>query len=139
MERDGGYPSLAQIGGHALSSIFLDSLTVDIERMERINRTLALMSDAQRAAATLVPVQALVIAPSERIDEIAARHQNSLPRPVRALLRGAGASGASGDVQGAAFASYLLFESAFTRELIALGERDALARGEVIRTFFGWT
>jgi len=34
------HPSLAQIAGHALSTIFLDSLAVDIERMQRINRTL---------------------------------------------------------------------------------------------------
>jgi NTE family protein len=37
------YPSLAQIAGHALSSIFLDSMSVDLERMSRINRTLALI------------------------------------------------------------------------------------------------
>jgi NTE family protein len=36
------YPSLAQIAGHALSSMFLDTLAVDIERLQRINRTLAL-------------------------------------------------------------------------------------------------
>ena len=39
--RSNVYPSLAQIAGHALNSIFLDSLMVDIERLERINRTLA--------------------------------------------------------------------------------------------------
>ena len=37
------YPSLAQIAGHALNSIFLDSLSVDIERLERINRTVKLI------------------------------------------------------------------------------------------------
>jgi len=36
-----GYPSLAQIAGHALSSMFLDALPADIERLRRINRTLA--------------------------------------------------------------------------------------------------
>jgi NTE family protein len=38
-ERPAGraYPSLAQIAGHALSSIFLDSMSVDLERMNRIN------------------------------------------------------------------------------------------------------
>lgn len=138
VDRNSGYPSLAQVGGHALSSIFLDGLTVDIERMERINRTLALMSDEQRAGSRLVPVQALVIAPSERIDEIAARHQKSLPAPVRALLRGVGASSTSSDTRAAAFASYLLFESSFTQELMALGEWDALAKGSSIRSFFGW-
>src|SRR5205085_8974396 len=33
--RSNVYPSLAQVAGHALNSIFLDSLMVDIERMER--------------------------------------------------------------------------------------------------------
>ena len=33
------YPTLAQIAGHALNSIFLDSLEVDLERLQRINRT----------------------------------------------------------------------------------------------------
>ena len=35
------YPSLAQIAGHALNSIFLDSMEVDLERLQRINRTLS--------------------------------------------------------------------------------------------------
>jgi NTE family protein len=34
-------PTLAQVAGHALSSIFLDTLAVDVERAERINQTLA--------------------------------------------------------------------------------------------------
>jgi NTE family protein len=45
------YPSLAQIAGHALSSIFLDSMSVDLERMSRINRTLSLIpADMRREA-----------------------------------------------------------------------------------------
>lgn len=40
------YPSLAQIAGHALSSIFLDSLAADIERLNRINQTLAMLPRA---------------------------------------------------------------------------------------------
>ena len=33
-----GYPGVAQIAGHALSGIFLDALTVNIERLQRVNR-----------------------------------------------------------------------------------------------------
>ena len=41
--RSNVYPSLAQVAGHALNSIFLDGLSVDLERLERINRTLRLI------------------------------------------------------------------------------------------------
>ncbi|MBT9487814.1 MAG: patatin-like phospholipase family protein [Rubrivivax sp.] len=136
--RDGGYPTIAQIGGHAMSSIFLDGLSVDVERLQRINRTLDLLTPEQRLATPLMPVQALVIAPSQRIDDIAARHQQQLPRPVRALLRGVGSSSTAGDMRGAAFASYLLFEAPFTRELMALGEADTRARRGEVLAFFGW-
>ncbi|CUY44247.1 MULTISPECIES: patatin-like phospholipase family protein [Pseudomonadota] len=136
--RDGGYPTLAQVGGHVLSNVFLDSLAVDIERMERVNRTLEMMTLGQRLATSLRSVKALVIAPSERIDDIAARHQKHLPRTVRALLRGVGSSSASSDLSGSALASYLLFEAPFTQEVMALGERDTLAQRQAVCDFFGW-
>jgi NTE family protein len=136
--RNTGYPNLAQIAGHAMSSIFLDALAVDIERMRRINRTLALLPESALADTPLKPIEALVIAPSQRLDDIAARHLGSLPRPVRALLRGAGVGGQGESARGAALASYLLFEAPFTRELMSLGEADTLARRDEVMQFFGW-
>ncbi|MGK6309567.1 patatin-like phospholipase family protein [Variovorax sp. DT-64] len=132
-----GHPTMAQIAGHALSSIFLDSLAVDIERLRRINHTLALIPAEARHASTLRPLELLVISPSERIDAIAARHVHALPGAVRRLFGGLAASPAV-NVKGAAFASYLLFESSFTQELMALGRKDTLRQRQEVLRFFGW-
>jgi NTE family protein len=134
----GGYPSLAQIAGHAMASIFLDALAVDIERMKRINRTLALLPESALADSQLRPLEVLVISPSQRLDDMAARHLGALPAPVRALLRGVGVGGEGPQARGSALASYLLFEAPFTRELMALGEADTEARRDEVLRFFGW-
>lgn len=126
------YPSLAQIAGHAMSSIFLDSLAVDIERLMRINKTLSMLPPELLANTPLKPVDILVIAPSERLDEIASRHTHSLPLPVRTMLGGIGAT----EVRGAALASYLLFESSYTRELIELGKKDTWEKRQEVCSFF---
>lgn len=126
------YPSLAQVAGHAMSGIFLDGLAADIERTTRVNQTLAVLTPEQRLRTPLRPVRTLVISPSQRIDSIAARHVASLPRPIRTLLGGIGAT----EVRGSALASYLLFEASFTRELIALGQADTYAKRDEVLSFF---
>jgi len=127
------YPSLAQIAGHALSSIFLDSLYVDLERAARINRTLSLIPEKirQEQGMSLRSIEVLVISPSERLDHLAASHAKSLPWPVRTLLRGLGAM----NKHGGALTSYLLFEESYTRALIELGRRDTEARRDEVLAF----
>jgi len=126
------YPSIAQIAGHAMSSIFLDSLAVDIERLNRINKTLSLMPDENRGQTVLRSIKTLVISPSERIDAIASRHVQSLPAPIRTMLGRIGAT----DVSGSALASYLLFEASFTNELMILGIKDTMQMKNAVLAFF---
>lgn len=127
------HPSLAQIAGHALSSIFLDGLAVDIERMQRINNTLSAIPPDIRSDSEipLRPIKTLIISPSERLDRIAAEHATALPWPVKTILTGIGAM----NRQGGALTSYLLFERPFTRALIDLGYADTMARDTEVGDF----
>jgi NTE family protein len=130
---DGQYPSLAQIAGHVLNSIFLDALEADLERLKRINRTIDLIPQhhLREGGVTLRKVDVLVISPSEDPEKVAARHMHQLPRTVRYLLRGVGARRRVG----ANLVSYLLFERPYCRELIDLGYKDAMHRKEEILRF----
>jgi NTE family protein len=133
--KGGNYPSLAQIAGHALSSIFLDGLSMDIERLQRINHTLSTLPEPSSSQLSLRPIKTLVISPSERLDHLAARHARRLPRTLKLLLSGIGAMNRSGG----ALTSYLLFEQPYTRALIDLGYGDTMERKAEVVDFLGVT
>jgi len=135
--RSNVYPSLAQVAGHALNSIFLDGLSVDLERMERINRTVSLIpADVlEKTNLPLRPVRVLFISPSQPLERIAARFVHELPPMVRFVLRPTGAMNRSGSN----LVSYLLFEESFCRTLIDLGYQDTASREQEVREFFAGT
>jgi NTE family protein len=130
------YPSLAQIAGHALNSIFLDSLEVDLERLQRINRTIEIIPRdvLEKTRYPLHHVDFRIISPSEELEKIAAAHVDELPRTIRLLLSSVGAAQRGGST----LLSYVLFEQGYCRALIRLGYKDTMARKEELLDFLGY-
>jgi NTE family protein len=127
------YPPIAKISGVLLDSIFLDALESDREQMARINRLVEqLPADVtDDRGVRMHPIDFLYLGPSKNLSDLALEHRHEMPRPIRYMLRGLGARGRSGGD----LLSYLLFESGYTRELLDLGYKDALARTEEIQRF----
>ncbi len=135
--KNDSHPSLAQIAGHALNSIFLDSLESDLERMQRINRTIEIIPAEvlERTAYPLQHVDFRLLSPSVELERIAIHHAHELPATIRILLSTVGAMRQSGSN----LLSYLLFEKSYCRALIQLGYQDTMARKDDLLTFLGVT
>ena len=130
------YPSVAEISGHVLNSIFLDALEVDLERLQRINQTISMIPEKnfEMGGVKLRPVEALFISPSKNLDDIASTYAaKHLPHALRFSLKCIGALRKSGSN----LISYLLFEKAYCRELIKLGYLDTFRRQDEVLAFFG--
>jgi NTE family protein len=129
------YPSLGQIAGHALSSVFLDNLAADLERLHQVNRLASLVPRGGLVAhgLELRHVDVLVLSPSRDLGALALAYADRLPRGVHYLLRGHGSMTGTG----ANLLSYLLFDRDFCRVLMKLGYNDAMARRDEIVAFLG--
>lgn len=126
-------PTLGEIAGHTLNSIFLDSLDADIERLQRINKTVNLIDDQDREkhGVTLRQVEVQVISPSDDIGKMAEKHAHELPWSIKTLLRGIGAYSKTDS----SLMSYLLFEKGYCNSLIKLGYEDTQRDKESILHF----
>ncbi len=126
-------PTFGHIAGYVLDTLFMDGLYVDLERLNRINLLVdhATGSNPDKAVVKLKRVECMLMTPSVDIREIAEKHSESLPWPVHMLLKGIGATNKGGG----RLLSFLLFERAFTRELIRLGYGDAMERKEHLVPF----
>jgi NTE family protein len=139
--QDAPAPSLSDVIGHSLSSIFIDALPADLERLERINQTLSRVPAGSAEVNGLRPIRVMTIFPSQRIDHLAQAHLQALPQSVQRLMRllGDRSQRQTRSARGGALLSYLLFESDFTRSLVALGEQDAWNQRQQIADFLGFS
>jgi len=124
-------PSVAQVAGHALNSIFLDSLDADLERLHRINKTVDLIPSRKDSEHSWRRVESLVIAPSRHLSEVAEQYAHLLPKSVAFFFRGIGVY----KKDGSDFLSYLLFEREYCQALIELGYGDAMAQRDDLISF----
>ena len=125
-------PSIGGIAGHAMASVFHDTLQADVEQTQRINDTLRMLSPEAACHLPYRPVEVLALQPSQSLDSLAQTHIDELPAGTRNALGGLGALKGGG----AALASYLLFEPGFVHALMALGEKDAHAKRAELTAFF---
>jgi len=123
-DRRQSFPSFAQIAGYMLDTLFMDGLYSDLERMTRINQLIDSVKPEHRngSLSKLRAIDTMLIVPSEDLRVIAHKHRKKLPFAIRTLLRGISGRRASEN----RLLSFLLFEEAYTRELIDLGYHDAM-------------
>ncbi len=124
------YPGVSSIAGHLLDSVFADTLRSDLERLERINRTLSLLP-ARDKHQELKHIDTFVVNPSHNFNAIAMQYYEDLPFAIRLLLRMIGVKRRSES----SLTSYLLFEHGYTQQLIELGFQDGMAQIDDIMAF----
>ena len=127
------FPSFAQIAGYMLDTLFMDGLYSDLERMIRINQLIDAVPPGERKGALtkMRAIDTMVIVPSKDLRAIAYKHRREMPLPVRGLLRGIGGRNESEN----RLLSFLMFEQAYTQELIALGYNDAMSERDQLLDF----
>ncbi len=131
--RADAYPATADTAGLLLNALFLEALESDVERLERINRTVDLIPSATIAkrATSLRRIPILVLQPSRDLGELVMQTLDRLPYLLRHLFRGLGVTGKSGwDLL-----SYVAFDAEYTARLVALGYSDVKARAREIASF----
>jgi NTE family protein len=129
-----GSLKFVDIIGVLLNAVFLDSLETDMDRLQRINRTVSNMTPEQWAASKdkLRHIPLVSITPSRNLGDFASAEFPRFPAPLRYLLRGLGAS----ERKGWDLLSYLAFDGIYTRYLLELGYADAMAKREDIQAIF---
>lgn len=119
-------PSLGRILSVMISSVLMDSIENDIERIEFINR---ILKDQPNLGA-LKPIQLFYQTPSVTISDMAADYADQLPPLFRFLMGGLGSAKESSEIL-----SYLTFIPSYCTRLVEQGYTDMVSRREALSQF----
>ncbi len=126
--------TMGDVAGTMLNTLFFHPIEMDVERFNRINRTISLLTKEQleRGPDKLRHIPLLTIQPSVDLGSLGIEFFNRFPPSLRFFLRGIGAS----EIRSRDMMSYLAFEECYVRALLELGYKDGLTRETEIRNFF---
>ena len=120
------YPSFANISGYVLDTLFMDGLYSDLERLISVNKLIDSRGDiySEGSNPKMRAIDTMIINPTKSLTDIAHESRLSMPRSIRIILRGISGKDNS---SASRLLSFLLFEAQYTKKLIDLGYRDAMA------------
>ncbi len=125
VQHDPAEPGISKIFGLMLNALFFDTLDMDIERIMHINEIV----EAQRGSirtdrSHYSKIDLKVLRPSQDVSKLAMGSTTAaLPKTIKFLLSGLGDAEDTNEL-----ASYILFDSHFTKQLIEMGYEDVRAR-----------
>ncbi len=107
-----------------LDTLFMDGLYSDLEHVTRINQMIDSVHPDHRTGpmSRMRSIDTMLVVPSEDLRVVAHKHRREMPYAIRALLRVIGGRNSSEN----RLLSFLMFEQAYTRELMDLGYQDAM-------------
>jgi len=140
--------------GKLLNALLLDPVASDLQMMERLNQMMEVLEEAlpadqlervqkvwiQHRGAPYRRLDTLIFTPSEDLGVKAGEYvrnrldSSEIQTLARYFLKRAASESPAGEAD---WASYLLFDGGFARELIELGRKDAHAKAPLVRRFFG--
>lgn len=140
--------------GKLLNALLLDPVAYDLQMMERLNQMMEVLEEALPAdqlervqkvwikhrGAPYRRLDTLIFTPSEDLGKKAGEYirtrldSSELQTLAKYFLERAATETPGGEAD---WASYLLFDGGFARELIELGRKDAHAKAALIKRFFG--
>ncbi|HVR21237.1 MAG TPA: patatin-like phospholipase family protein [Polyangiaceae bacterium] len=152
-QAEAGFLSPLFLVGKLLNALLLDPVAYDLQMMQRLNEMMEVLEEAlpaeqlervqrvfiQHRGAPYRRLETLVFTPSRDLGLLAGNYirtgldASDLSSLARYLIERAARDKLHPEAD---WASYLLFDGGFARELIEVGRRDAHDKAEAIRAFF---